>query len=230
MYYTRMCLFSLKLFSICVYPLSCQYKTGNKRSHWSQFILDNTPGGTTYIRWGRTSCSNTTAAELVYEGYAAGSHYTHSGGGANYVCLPRDPLFEPDVTSGSTSLIYGAEYETNSGAWKIYHNQDVPCAVCRTPRTNVLMLPGRNQCYNDWQLEYTGFLMSDYYGYSSKEYTCVDAYPETLNSGSTNANGALFYFVEARCGALKCPPYIEGREITCAVCSYRGRASSTPGK
>ena len=91
-------------------------------------------------------------------------------------------------------------------------------------------LPGRNQCYNDWQLEYTGFLMSHYYGYSSKEYTCVDAYPETLNSGSTNANGALFYFVEARCGALKCPPYIEGREITCAVCSYRGRASSTPGK
>ena len=115
-------------------------------------------------------------------------------------------------------------------AWKIYHNQDVPCAVWRTPRTNVLMLPGRNQCYNDWQLEYTGFLMSDYYGYSSKEYACVDAYPETLNSGSTNANGALFYFVEARCGALKCPPYIEGREITCAVCSYRGRASSTPGE
>ena len=166
----------------------------------------------------------------MYEGYAAGSHHTHAGGGANYVCLPRDPLFEDDITGGSRSLMYGAEYEIPSGVLNSLHDHDVPCAVCRTPRTNVLMIPGRNQCYNDWKLEYHGFLMSDYYGHaSSKEYACMDSDPESLNSGTTNDNGALFYLVEGRCGSLKCPPYIEGREITCAVCSYCGRARSTPG-
>ena len=30
-------------------------------------------GGVTYIRWGRTTCPNTTGTELVYKGRAAGS-------------------------------------------------------------------------------------------------------------------------------------------------------------
>ena len=194
------------------------------------YILDNNSGGTTYIRWGRTTCPNDTSAKLVYDGYAAGSHYTHAGGGANYVCLPRDPLFETDVTGGLRSFMYGAEYEIPSGILNNLNNQDVPCAVCMTPRTNVLMIPGRNLCFNDWQLEYHGFLMSSYLGHAaSKEYTCMDIDPESLESGSENDNGALFYLVEGQCGALKCPPYIQGQEITCAVCSYRGGTNSTSG-
>ena len=50
-------------------------------------------------------------------------------------------------------------------------------------------------------------------------YSCVDGNPDTLHGGKTNKNGRLFYLVEARCGSLKCPPYVEGREIVCAVCS-----------
>ena len=49
-------------------------------------------GGVVYIRWGRTTCPNT-GAELLYKGIAGGSHYSHSGGGANYLCLHKVPQY-----------------------------------------------------------------------------------------------------------------------------------------
>ena len=48
-------------------------------------------GGVVYIRWGKTSCPNVTGTELVYAGRAGGSWYRHTGGGANYLCMPNDP-------------------------------------------------------------------------------------------------------------------------------------------
>ena len=54
-------------------------------------------GGVVYTRWGRKSCP--TGAQLLYEGIAGGGHYTHSGGGANYVCLPKVPQYEYKCTS-----------------------------------------------------------------------------------------------------------------------------------
>ena len=51
------------------------------------------------------------------------------------------------------------------------------------------------------------------------QYTCMDSHPDTLHGGRSDKNGYLFYPVEGRCGSLKCPPYVEGRELTCVVCS-----------
>lgn len=48
---------------------------------------------------------------------------------------------------------------------------------------------------------------------------CFDSVPDTINGSGNNMDGYLVYQVEARCGSLKCPPYVEGREIVCAVCS-----------
>ena len=62
--------------------------------------------------------------------------------------------------------------------------------------------------------------MAGYYGHTAGSmYTCVDGNPDTLHGGKADKNGRLFYLVEARCGSLKCPPYVEGREIVCTVCS-----------
>ena len=47
--------------------------------------------GVTYTRWGNSSCPSSTGAQLVYAGRAGGSHYTHTGGGAEKLCLPNDP-------------------------------------------------------------------------------------------------------------------------------------------
>lgn len=63
--------------------------------------------------------------------------------------------------------------------------------------------------------------MSGYYGHKrAYNYECVDKEPEAIAGRNGNENGALFYFVQASCPSLgHCPPYIEGAELTCVVCS-----------
>lgn len=62
--------------------------------------------------------------------------------------------------------------------------------------------------------------MAGYHGHpAGTQYTCVDSHPDTLHGGQTSKDGYLFFVVEARCGSLKCPPYVEGREVVCVVCS-----------
>ena len=84
-----------------------------------------------YTRWGRTKCPDITGTQLVYAGRAAGSHYTHKGGAANYLCLPNDPSYL-QFRSRSTSygLLYGTEYETRNGPLSALQDHNVPCAVC----------------------------------------------------------------------------------------------------
>ena len=50
-------------------------------------------------------------------------------------------------------------------------------------------------------------------------YVCLDGDPEVRAGGGADMNGALFYNTEAACGSLPCPPFVQGREITCVVCS-----------
>ena len=56
-------------------------------------IISHGVGGETYIRWGRTTCPNKRGTTQVYTGWAAGSHYGHKGGGANYLCLTETPQY-----------------------------------------------------------------------------------------------------------------------------------------
>ena len=88
-------------------------------------------------------------------------------------------------------------------------------------RTNIIFI-GRKTCYKGWELEYNGYLMAGYHAQKAGTmYSCVDSDPDTVHGGHTNKNGYLFYLVEARCGTLKCPPYVEGRELVCVVCSKK---------
>ncbi|XP_052761915.1 short-chain collagen C4-like [Mya arenaria] len=174
-----------------------------------------------YTRWGRRSCPGST--EMVYEGFAAGGLHSHKGASSNYICLPQDPIFDGDGRKAvNNNKVYGAEYETGSATFqKNLYEEDVPCAVCRVIRRSVVMIPARNACYSGWHTEYSGYLMSEYYGHEgNKELVCMDGNPEQAEgSDSGNQNGALFYFAQAVCGSLKCPPYSENKALTCVVCS-----------
>ncbi|CAH1799502.1 unnamed protein product [Owenia fusiformis] len=188
---------------------------------------------TTYVRWGRTVCPDT--AELFYEGIAGGSSHSHSGSGANYVCLPKKPEWGKIIAGlgGSGAYMYGAEYELTSGHSNPFlatnapntgnadslHDNDVPCVVCQIPR-GVSMVPARHSCPTGWTLEYKGYLVADHHTHPrSAVFECMDEAPETTQGGHASQNGALFYSVQAVCGSLPCPDYIQGGELTCAVCS-----------
>ena len=62
--------------------------------------------------------------------------------------------------------------------------------------------------------------MAGYHGHASAtEYICVDKDPESLYGSHVNHNGRLLYKVEGICGSLQCPPYVDGKELACVVCS-----------
>ena len=159
-------------------------------------------------------------------GVTGGSEHTHAGGGGNYQCLPLTPQWGK-FTDGhqSKSYMYGSEYEltSNSPFPKSLQNMDVPCAACYVPRATSIMIPAWKTCPGGWEMEYWGYLMSAYHAHKGRTtYECVDEHPEADNAGAPNQDGALFYNVESVCGSLPCPPYVNGRELTCVVCTKWG--------
>ena len=158
----------------------------------------------------------------MYAGKAAGSWWSHKGGGANRICLPNDPSYL-QYTSGTQTYrdyLYGSEYGTSDGPLSAVHNHNVPCAVCHvSTRGTVLMIPGKTTCPSSWTQEYNGYLMAERYNHHRGMYECVDQHPDTVPGGAGGQGGATFYHVEAHCTGIACPPYTGGRELACAVCT-----------
>ena len=183
-------------------------------------------GGAVYVRWGHDQCPST--AELVYKGRAGGTYYSQSGGGSNTQCLPLNPDYYQVSISGRKrrSLLYGAEYQTNTDSNSHVHGRqefDVPCAVCYvTQRSTVYMLPAKHTCHIGWTKEYHGYLMAEWSesnNHHRSQFNCVDQDIKVVPGTGANVDGLLFYFTEGRCGSLPCPPYDSTREISCAVCT-----------
>ena len=176
-------------------------------------------GGVTYTRWGKSSCPNISGTELVYTGRAGGSHYTHKGGAANYLCMPLDPQYTLSYQAGvrDHNYVYGTEYQH---PLRGSSDHNVPCAVCYvSTRETVLMIPAKTSCPTSWTREYYGYLMSQYRDFHRTLYECVDKDQESLPGSHANTNGALFYHVEASCNGMPCPPYDPQKELNCVVCT-----------
>ncbi|XP_064604578.1 short-chain collagen C4-like [Liolophura sinensis] len=192
----------------------------------------NTGDGTTGTEEDTKSISHVLSAKRISKKYdfyllrciKAGSYYKHT------VVSPTGSQFNKTYPGHqSKSYLYGTEFEissgndvfrtTNSGG-VLPHNREAQCAVCYTPgRLSHLMIPARLECPSGWTVEYLGFLMSQHHTYHKSEYVCVDQDPDTHPATAPDLNGNLQYVVEAACGSLPCPPYVDGYEITCVVCT-----------
>ena len=163
---------------------------------------------------------------FVLLGQMGGAHYTHPGGGVNYLCLPEDPKYDKYTgSSNGVTYLYGTEYQVSSTHLfgKRLLDYDAPCVVCFVKsRGSMLMVPAKNDCPSGWTEEYHGYLMTNFFNYRhSNDFICVDGDPEYVTGSQSNREGALLYPVQVACGgsSLPCPPYISGRELTCAVCT-----------
>jgi len=162
---------------------------------------------------------------FVVKGYASG----------NYLCLHEDPQWKMYINGSQANinaLIWGAEYrlentgtnrnnifsESNNGGNPLNY-KPAPCAVCYVlGRSTILMVPARTQCPDGWTAEYAGYLASAYRGRTESNYVCWDEAPEVA-VGKTWQRRASINPVDVQCGTLPCTLYIEGRELTCVVCS-----------
>ena len=180
-------------------------------------------GGVVYTHWGNDSCSdNTTDTEILYEGIVVGSgrYYNYYGGGANYLCLPKEgPQNLSTTYNGNQAYLHGTEYD--SPILSVNKNENVPCAVCYTPTKTVqLMIPGRLNCSSSWTKEYEGYLMTARFSeYANQNFICVDKEAQSVLTEAKNMNGPLLYHVTARCSGIPCPPYEDNKYITCVVCT-----------
>ncbi|CAC5420840.1 unnamed protein product [Mytilus coruscus] len=206
--------------NLTTYDLKTEFK--HEVSRLNQQIKDgNRARGTVYVRWSRKQCSGN-QTELVYSGYTGGGHYDERGSPAEPVCLPPDPDFVK-TSSGQHGRMYGAEFYSNNNVFPSNSQyQDIPCAVCRVKQaSSVIMIPGKNRCYTGWNMEYHGYLASNYYNaVAAGSYVCIDIQPEYVSGGSSwNSKSKLVYDVVAKCGSLRCPPYKQDYPLTCVVCS-----------
>ena len=161
---------------------------------------------------------------MIYAGKAAGSRFDQPGGGANYLCMPLAvdyAAFQEDEQANRASL-HGLDYVTTDAPLRAVSGADPPCAVCQIKdKSSTLMIPGRLTCPNGWRLEYSGYLMSTLSFFPRTTFVCVDGEPEVFEkSVDDTVNVGLFAHVEASCSTLPCPPYEEGKEVACSLCSY----------
>ena len=153
------------------------------------------------------------------------SHYIHTGSGVNYLCLPLDPEDPDNVQGGEQNgaRVYGVEYRKwNSGRFFADVDlHDAPCAVCEAQgRSQLLMIPAKRTCPAGWTFEYEGVIASEHYTQpSGGEFICVSSDPEATAGSQANHAGGLLFVAEAVCGSLPCPPYGNGNELSCVVCT-----------
>ena len=180
-------------------------------------------GGVVYTRWGKTMCPNVSGTTLVYAGRAGGTHYTHKGGAPTMSACPMIQTISAtnlDRVQGN-NYVYGAEYGSYTSApLSDVYKHNVPCAVrYASTRVAVTMIPAKTQCPSKRTLEYSGYLMSEHRNHHCTMSECVHKNPDSVPGSASNANGALFYHVEANCNRMLCPPYDPQKELFCAVCT-----------
>jgi hypothetical protein len=139
------------------------------------------------------------------------------------LCLTSSPTWDA-YNDGAQygNMLYGVEYSTGGGSpvLQSLNGYNVPCAVCeRSSSTMVFMLPGSQSCPAGWTAMYAGYLMSTHYTQTKNEHICVDR--NAVGMGSSNfETGTYLYPTESMCGgSLPCGPYVNYREVTCAVCA-----------
>ena len=183
-------------------------------------------GGALYTRWGKSTCPQTAGTEMLYSGITGGTRHNLQGGGANYLCMPTDPEYIPDLTYRNDvdedSLIYATRYgEPIRGT----QDHDVPCAVCYvSTRPTVLMIPAKASCPPTWTREYYGYLMTERDIHYRSMFECVDKEQESVPGSHANTETATLVHVEAECDSgLPCHSYKhnynERQEVNCVVCT-----------
>ena len=153
-----------------------------------------------------------------------GKSYHNQGGGVNYLCLPSDPEFPTNAEGGiqNGAMVYAVEYErdTSTRFFASVQDHDAPCAVCEVQgRSRVLMVPAKRTCPAGWTKEYDGLLASQHRNNRGSDFICMSSGMESVPGRNANVHGGTVHVVEAQCSSLQCPPYVDGYELTCVVCT-----------
>jgi len=180
---------------------------------------------TTYVQWGRTSCSN--GHNTMYSGLVMSTRYTEREQGT--MCIDKDFVEHPTSHPGHNGggYLYTTEMEGGSSDEKLYpHNREVACALCApAKRTVVYTRWGSRSCPDSSIKLYEGFIANSYYSHKHHNGGGINAlcmhnspqYPRGYNDGDQNGN--LLYGTEyENTGALD---KNHNGDAACAVCEHK---------
>jgi hypothetical protein len=174
-----------------------------------------------YTRWGSRSCP--TGSTKMYEGFIAGSHHSHHGGGYNYLCMTEHSAAPPGANTHDNNgeLLYGVEYH-NTGSVDKNHGHDAACAVCQHDAAPYTFTQwGRyGSCTNGFEKVYEGLIMSDWYTHYKTESICVDM-ERAAHAGSSSGTQSqgILYTSEMEGGSAHEEWYPHDIELGCTVCA-----------
>ena len=155
-----------------------------------------------------------------------GSGYDEAGS-TEYLCLHEEPQFlntNPGLQPHRGRL-YGTEYEVldSPPAFGNMFRHNAPCAVCYTPiRNTKITIPARTSCPPSWTVEFYGYYMSGSFKHTAhygRAPACVDVNSESVPGSARHDVKSTMFFLETTCTGIHCPPYSEGAEISCVVCT-----------
>ena len=181
----------------------------------------DTNSGTTYIRWGRTTCPS--GAVMLYNGRAAGSPNHNSGGTSDYLCLPSRPRYQTTYKD-IIARLDGVEYEGWPSSYPRAGHDNMPCVVCHVPTRSAMFVQQASYlCPSGWNREYYGYMMSNKWDHRRTSTICVDASSQAVPGTGTSTNRLGLYLLSVLCphsySELACGPYVDGRILSCAVCT-----------
>jgi len=191
--------------------------------------------GALYTRWGRTTCAED--SRVIYSGFMAGNHYQNTGGGANYLCVQNSPEKGSGNVAGfqaASGNLYPVQYWFDDGyladsrpfsldnnGGKVLYTAGAVCVLCYNEgASSQVMIPGKQSCPDSaMNLEYSGYLASDYSGHMRTEFICMDGAPEPRQAGQADSAQSIIYAVQGACPAGQACQFVDGDEVTCAVCT-----------
>ena len=185
-------------------------------------VKGETNSGSTYIRWGRDDCPS--GAVALYSGRAAGTKWNVKGGTSDYLCLPDNPRYGSTYTDAASPL-YGVQYQRWPTSSPRAHYDNMPCVVCYiATRSAMFVQQASYLCPSGWSREYYGYMMSDGIGSGRQGRTssiCVDANAKAVPGTGAELFPSLALFLSVECtnSELPCSPYVDGRILSCAVCT-----------
>ncbi|VDI15949.1 Hypothetical predicted protein [Mytilus galloprovincialis] len=175
-------------------------------------------------------CSEIKQTRTKSEGFVGGASHNDSGSQVNMLCVPTQPQYainnkKADNHPWLGGTIYSMhQMDTPNTALdqSKYTLYGIPCTVCRArDKTSVIMIPGRKECTSDWEKEYNGYLFGGNPKFKSgSEYVCIDEVPERRKKATSWSEKPILKPVHSKCNeVMPCPPFIDGRVLTCVVCS-----------
>ena len=194
-------------------PIDNTSKTDDKKP---EAVKECPPQTVSYIRWGNNTCPY--GANTIYQGVAAGGHYSHSGSPSNMMCLPPNPMRFPDNLYQSGSYYaYGVEYQVG-GQLNHADDRNMPCAVCEVNgKSSTLMIPSHYECPTGWHMEYNGYIMAGRSNHAgSTMYNCIDKHLQQISGSGGDHGGHQLYTIYASDGQFL---PTDGYALTCVLCS-----------